>query len=241
MSSLEMLGGIPLEGTQDRLPAEILRRATPEYIWSAVQRLLAGDVEHPFGPSTDFDLIGDDGRRLPPKAVFGVALSMALGGKLVGPKHFTAGETSTCFRLLRDAGYPVVRKNTPAPQQESDEEDGEQEWPEGRARLVAHRRRERAKGLSKAKKAQVRRLHGKLQCAKCGLDPVASYGIEYGEACIEVHHAATQVSQMLEGHKTTLDDLMCLCANCHRLVHRMLLVAPSSAALETTAAPRAPE
>ncbi|WP_407945638.1 hypothetical protein [Paraburkholderia elongata] len=27
---------------------------------------------------------------------------------------------------------------------------------------------------------------------------------------------------MGEGHKTTLDDLQCLCANCHRIVHKVL-------------------
>ncbi|WP_446728945.1 HNH endonuclease [Pseudoduganella sp. OTU4001] len=39
---------------------------------------------------------------------------------------------------------------------------------------------------------------------------------------MEVHHSETQVSQMERGHKTSLDSLQCLCANCHRLVHRQL-------------------
>jgi hypothetical protein len=65
----------------DRLPAETLGKATPQYIWSAGQLFLFGEVAHSFGPSTDYDLIADGGRRLPPKAVFGVALSMALGGR----------------------------------------------------------------------------------------------------------------------------------------------------------------
>jgi 5-methylcytosine-specific restriction protein A len=29
-----------------------------------------------------------------------------------------------------------------------------------------------------------------------------------------------QVSEMQRGHKTQLEHLQCLCANCHRLVHR---------------------
>ncbi|NPT56053.1 hypothetical protein GNZ13_15985 [Paraburkholderia sp. 5N] len=49
-----------------------------------------------------------------------------------------------------------------------------------------------------------------------------NYGQEEAEACIEVHQASTHVSEMGEGHKTTLDDLQCLCANCHRIVHKVL-------------------
>jgi hypothetical protein len=43
-----------------------------------------------------------------------------------------------------------------------------------------------------------------------------------GEACIEIHHAKVQVSEMQSGHITSLEDLQCLCANCHRFIHRQL-------------------
>jgi 5-methylcytosine-specific restriction protein A len=205
----------------NRLPAETLNKATPEYIWRAVQQFLTGDVVHSFGPSTDYDLIADDGRRLPPKAVFGVALSIALGGAKIEPKHFSAGESSTCFRLLRAAGYEVVPKGEPIAER-AFKENAIESWTEGKPRLVAHVQRERAHGISRAKKAQHRRLHGRLFCERCKLDPVDHYGTEDAEACIEVHHAATHVSAMAEGHMTTLDDLQCLCANCHRLLHAMM-------------------
>lgn len=213
----------PLEASSrtDRLPAETLNKATPEYIWRAVQQFLAGDVVHSFGPSTDYDLIADDGRRLPPKAVFGVALSIALAGTKIEPKHFTAGDTSVCFRLLRAAGYQVVPKGKAGtgPDPDLDATEG---WTEGKPRLVAHVKRERGHGIARAKKAQHRRLHGRLFCERCKLDPVEHFGTEDGEACIEVHHAATHVSEMAEGHVTTLEDLQCLCANCHRLLHALL-------------------
>jgi len=205
-----------------RLPVERLNNATPEYIWAAVQHFEAGNVIHSFGPSTDYDLISDDGRRFPPKAVFGVALSLALGGESIEPKHFSGGESSACFRLLREAGYQVIPKDAAARADDTGETDASEGWDEGKARLVSHLKRERAPGLSKAKKAQYQRLHGKLRCEECGCDPVVVYGTEYAEACIEVHHSATQVGDMKEGHKTTLNDLRCLCANCHRLVHRQL-------------------
>ncbi|MCR1767719.1 HNH endonuclease [Burkholderia glumae] len=204
----------------DRLPVAVLERATPEYIWNAVQMFESGDVQHPFGPSTDYDLISERGNRFPPKAVFGVALSLALDGERIEPKHFSGGESSPCFRLLRAAGYQVVAKGTAV----DDEPGGFPEgWEEGRELWKRHRTRERAP-VSKAKKDQYRRRHGKLQCEKCGFDPVEKYGTADAEACIEVHHAETLVSDMKPGHKTSLDDLQCLCANCHRFVHRLLLL-----------------
>jgi hypothetical protein len=213
---------LPGESSQtDRLPAATLSRATPEYIWRAVQQFIAGEVAHSFGPSTDYDLIADDGLRLPPKAVFGVALSMALGGVEIEPKHFTGGDSSTCFRLLRAAGFEIVSKGQPGTERDS-EVDAIEGWTEGKAKLVAHVKRERAYGLSRAKKAQHIRLHGRLFCERCKLDPIDSYKKEEAEACIEVHHASMHVSAMSEGHITTLDDLQCLCANCHRLVHALL-------------------
>jgi len=223
-----LLAGQTMQGdfrSRERLPAEVLSRATPEFVWTAVQQFMQGEVEHSFGASTDFDLIADDGRRLPPKAVFGVALSAALGGMKVLPKHFSGGETSTCFRLLRSAGYEIVPKDA-APQTQAvvgyDEPD--EGWSEGKQRLVSHLKRERRAGLSRAKKAQYLRLHGKLECERCKLDPVAHYGTEHADACIEAHHAKTQVTDMSDGHKTRLEDLQCLCANCHRLVHKLLRV-----------------
>jgi 5-methylcytosine-specific restriction protein A len=187
---------------------------------------LEGTAQHAFGPSTDFDLIADEGRRFSPKAVFGVALSLALEGKAIEPKHFSAGERSTCFRLLRAAGYQVVPKGES--ETKGAEPNSDQEWSEGDTKLVSHFRRERAKGLSRAKKDQYRRFHGKLVCERCGLDPVAQYATEQAEACIEVHHFKTHVSQMAEGHKSRLDDLQCLCANCHRLIHRMMRDGPAN-------------
>src|SRR5688572_17573433 len=98
---------MPQEFVVGRLPAAELRKVTPEHISSAVQKLLAGHSDHGFGPSTDYDLIAANGARLPPKAVFGLALSEALGIE-VNPKNFSAGESQTCFRILRAAGYQIV-------------------------------------------------------------------------------------------------------------------------------------
>jgi 5-methylcytosine-specific restriction protein A len=76
--------------------------------------------------------------------------------------------------------------------------------------------------VAKAKKAQMRELHGKLFCEDCRMDPIAVFGGLDGEACIEVHHRETEVADMVPGHVTKLTDVECLCANCHRVRHRKM-------------------
>lgn len=203
-----------------RLPGKVFDAIGADHILEAVQRLVDGYSDHAFGPSTDYDLIAADGKRLPPKTVFGLAATLALKEEVL-PKHFTAGETSICFRILREAGYKIVPKGQEVeltlPLSESD-----QEWTEGRTKLVTHLVRERAKGLAQAKRSVFKREHGRLFCERCKFDPVEVYGSVDGEACIEVHHDEVHVSDMGSGHKTRLDSLKCLCANCHRFVHRQL-------------------
>ncbi len=60
---------------------------------------------------------------------------------------------------------------------------------------------------------------GYLQCERCKLIPSQALG-PHGDAVVEVHHAGIAVSDMEPGQITRLADLMCLCANCHRIVHR---------------------
>jgi 5-methylcytosine-specific restriction protein A len=205
-------------GSYERLPVEQLNNVTAEHVWLAVEKFVAGNVVHAFGPSTDYDLIADDGSRHPPKAVFGVALAIAFPSVNVLPRHFAGGEGSTCFRLLRAAGFEILRKDGAAvpvaPEVMS--------WREGERVLKAHRVRERGRGLAKAKKAEFLRNHGRLFCQRCGEEPTTRFGTPHAEACIEVHHSSVQISEMGPSHRTTLADLTCLCANCHRLVHRLI-------------------
>lgn len=204
-----------------RLPAEQLNKVTPQHVWNAIEKLVAGESAHRFGESTDYDLFIGDGVRLPPKAVFGLAASEALGFEVL-PENFSAGLQTPCFRILGECGYEIVPKE-PGLAAEPGALKRDQ-WAEGKERTGTHLRRERAPGLSRAKKALFRRDHGKLKCERCGLDPVEQYGANAGEACIEVHHSKTQVKDMGEGHRTRLEDLQCLCANCHRIVHRELKI-----------------
>ena len=97
----------------------------------------------------------------------------------------------------------------------------DQEWVEGHPKLVTHLRRERGKGLARAKKARFKSKHGRLFCERCNLNPAEVYDQSISDACIEVHHKLP-VASMAPGHKTRLEDLECLCANCHRITHREL-------------------
>ena len=122
--------------SSERLPADVLKKATPEYIWKSVQLFHSGDVSHAFGSSTKYDLIAENGKRFAPKAVFGVALSMAFNGAAIEPKHFSGDEASLCFALLRDAGYQIVPKDSDSPSSDPASMP-EQEWMEGDRKLCS--------------------------------------------------------------------------------------------------------
>ena len=87
-SLLQQGGEASDSGERDRLALAVLNKATPQHVWWAVQPLLSESAQHFFGESVDYDPITDEGQRLPPKAVFGIALSRALGWEVL-PKHFT--------------------------------------------------------------------------------------------------------------------------------------------------------
>ena len=78
-------------------------------MWRAVQQLAFQRVKHAFGESTDYDVVVDDELRLPPKAVFGLAASEALGFQ-VQPWQFRGGLDTRCFNTIMNAGYRIVPK-----------------------------------------------------------------------------------------------------------------------------------
>lgn len=84
---------------------------------------------------------------------------------------------------------------------------------EGGQRVYLVRHHERDPAL----RAEAVRLHG-ARCMGCGFDFEAAYG-EHGKGYIEVHHSMPLAEH---GVRTTdpARDLVCLCANCHRMVHR---------------------
>jgi len=89
---------------------------------------------------------------------------------------------------------------------------------EGEQVRVTHVARERDPRLIKRAKRKFKKAHDRLYCVACGFDFQARYG-SLGEDFIEAHH----VIPLSEGpRRVSPDDLMMLCANCHRMVHRQM-------------------
>lgn len=229
------IGAVAVANEIVRLSARDLRKVTAAHIQSAVQRLLNGGDAPNFAPSRDYDALTDTGIPLAPKKVFGLALEEVLGIE-AHPGHFSAGWGQICFELLEEAGLWIVPKKegnarpklgqTQITAELADllPTDEERNWIEGNPKIASHLRRERHPGLAKEKRAQFIAEHGRLFCEDCKLDPAERYGYEAGSACIEVHHHITHVAKMQPGHRTRMEDLMCLCANCHRVLHRKLAI-----------------
>ena len=93
-----------------------------------------------------------------------------------------------------------------------------QEAPEGRLLTRKHLVRERNQKLTKSKRDQARKRHGKLACEVCDFDFLAYYG-SHGDGFIECHHT-TPVSEYSSEQNTHIDDLALVCANRHRMIHR---------------------
>lgn len=205
-----------------RLSATDLHRVRPRHVWSAVQQLAEDEGLTDYGEFTKLDLVTDEGKRLVPEQVFGLAASEALGFRVL-PEHLSNSEAPLFTEILRSAGFRVVPKGSndvvePNVLPVSPEE---KEWAEGNPQLVMHLTKERNRSLVRAKRDSFIAEHGQLFCEACGLQPDQVYGESLGSACIEVHHVIA-VADMDLGHRTRLDDLQCLCANCHRVEHRRL-------------------
>ncbi len=89
---------------------------------------------------------------------------------------------------------------------------------EGTILYKYHLYRERNNTLAKKKKQQAMAQFGKLACELCGFDFAEKYG-KVGQGFIECHHI-TPLHLITKEAKTTLNDLMLVCANCHRMLHR---------------------
>ena len=94
----------------------------------------------------------------------------------------------------------------------------ESEFPEGKELYRLHRVHERNPHLAKQAKALALQRDGKLACRVCGFDFFKTYG-DVGKDFIECHHTIP-VSELTDGMKTKLSDVILVCSNCHRMLHR---------------------
>lgn len=87
-------------------------------------------------------------------------------------------------------------------------------YAEGKTVVRTVRQRQRNRKLVEEAKLRFKARYGRLYCQACGFDFEAHYGVEY----IEAHHLE-QVASYTDERVTSLDDLVMLCANCHRITH----------------------
>lgn len=89
---------------------------------------------------------------------------------------------------------------------------------EGKKQLKTHVCRERNYNVIKEAKKRYKDKNGRLICEICGFDFEEKYG-EIGRDFIEAHHVIP-VSQLKEGDKTRVKDIVLVCSNCHKMLHR---------------------
>ena len=91
---------------------------------------------------------------------------------------------------------------------------------EGGQRLRQHYARERSRTLVKKKREQFAQAHGgRFYCEVCRFDFSERYPPDLGDGFIEVHHLAPLFLHD-QPRRTSLDDLLLVCSNCHRMIHR---------------------
>lgn len=75
---------------------------------------------------------------------------------------------------------------------------------------------------SKLREAVIRKYRcehdGELFCSICGFDYSKRYG-KYGSGFIEVHHTKPLSEDERGSHEANVDELICVCSNCHRMLH----------------------
>ena len=132
------------------------------------------------------------------------------GAYFTRPNELTEQQWDQFFELVGNGA-----KRAP----EDDYKDGgEIEFPEGGKVQRKHIARERNPELVRAAKARFKAMHGRLFCEACEFD----FGEAYGRAgidFIEAHHTVP-VSELKDGATTKLDDIVLVCSNCHRILHR---------------------
>jgi len=133
--------------------------------------------------------------------------------------------------VLRDARIVKVRVGSNFPLSEDEAERIESLWgsnsdytddgyvgKEGRVLYKIHQYRERDKSLRSKYIEQYLKNHEVLQCELCQFVPTTMYHT-LGSRLLEVHHR-TPLHKLRDSAETKLVDLMLVCPNCHRALHK---------------------
>lgn len=222
-----------IQGQSDALPpisSRHFEEVGRDHILAAISEIREGrERPNRFEGGTKYRLVvGDGGPDLPPKKVFGIALSIALG-RPVSPSDFSSGDG--IFTHLSRHGFTVshLERSETGMKEEGEAYaddypasvpplEEERLWIEGDRRVVSHLIGERSGALPKKFKVYFRTQHGRLFCERCGNDFVNVYGDAHAEACFDVHHKLP-IADRATGRPTAFAELELLCSNCHRITH----------------------
>jgi hypothetical protein len=98
------------------------------------------------------------------------------------------------------------------------EKDVPKTYSEGKEVLRLHRAKERNRALVVYAKSLRAKIDPMLRCQVCKFSFVEKYG-EIGRDFIEAHHVLP-LSRLTEETEINADDLIMVCSNCHRMLHR---------------------
>jgi HNH endonuclease len=124
--------------------------------------------------------------------------------------------TKSKLQEIFDIDFEMLLKNDTS--QLIKEEDDEISFPEGKEKYILHKLKERSKGLIKIAKERQIQKDPKLCCQICNFSFIENYG-QIGEGFIEAHHIYP-ISDLTAETKTKIEDLIFVCSNCHRMLHR---------------------
>ena len=94
----------------------------------------------------------------------------------------------------------------------------EEEFPEGKILTRLHRLRETNQGTVSSKRRSAFESTGALACEVCDFDFYQAYG-EIGYGFVECHDT-TPLAYLQMGVRPKLSNLVIVCSNCHRMLHR---------------------
>lgn len=115
--------------------------------------------------------------------------------------------------------FPGLQKPKPLAPEELEPEASA--FPEGKKAYVTHVRYERKTELVEQTKQKHRNANrGRLPCSVCGFDFEKKYG-SLGKDFAEVHHTVPlSAYEKLQKQTTSVGELVVVCSNCHRMLHR---------------------
>ena len=120
-------------------------------------------------------------------------------------------------RFLKDL-FDLVDNRVRADALDGTTPEARTEFPEGAEVERLHKARERSSALVALVKRDALARHGRLECFVCAFDFEAIYGAP-GDGFIEAHHTRP-LSELTSETKTRPEELVLVCSNCHRMLHR---------------------